>query len=104
MPDKRELRPQRPYSAGSMRPRREPVAIHALLHAAGTKLVEDRVGVPWSPLPWSRMAITSPFTVVTCPESVSKTSAGLWILGEGSLDVPEGGVARGHNVNNGRTV
>src|SRR5215475_10896301 len=39
-----------------------------------------------------------------CPASVSRTSGRLWILGEGSLDVPEGGVTRGHNVNDGRTT
>ena len=28
----------------------------------------------------------------------------LWILGEGRLDVPEGGVARGHHVDHSRTA
>jgi hypothetical protein len=41
-------------------------------------------------------------TVVTRPASVSRASAGLWILSKRRLDVPEGGVARGHHVNNGR--
>ena len=58
----------------------------------------------WSPHPWSRMAITSPCAVVTRPQSGSEASAGLWILGEGGLDVPEGGVARGHDVDNGRAA
>jgi hypothetical protein len=55
-------------------------------------------------LSWSSMAIASLCTVVMHPESVSKASAGLWVLGERGLDVPEGGIARGHNVDNGGTA